>query len=118
MPRRHLRKVRGLDLWPGMSLAAQTAEMWWGAANVIHKRVSRLATAPLPLDAKDQREIVRMGAEKIAAMNEAALAAAVHMATTAGKPVTPASAHALAHKVLKPFRTRVKANVKRLSRKG
>lgn len=118
MPRRHLRKIRGLDAWPGMALAMHTAEMWWDAANVIHKRVGRLAVAPLPLDAKDQREIVRMGAEKIAAMNEAALAAAAHMVTSAGKPVTPASAEALAHKVLKPFRTRVKANVKRLSKKG
>ena len=116
MPRRHLRKVRGFDFMPGMALAAQTAEMWWGAAQVIQKRVTRLATAPLPLDEKDQREIVRMGAEKIAAMNEAALAAAVHMARSAGKPVTPASAEVLAHKVLKPFRTRVKANVKRLSK--
>jgi len=116
MPRRHLRKIRGLDAVPGMSLAMQTAQMWWGAADVIHKRVTRLAAAPLPLNPKDQREIVQMGAEKIAAMNEAALAAASHMILSAGKPVTPASAEALAHKVLKPFRTRVRANVKRLSK--
>lgn len=118
MPRRHLRKIRGSDLMPGMSLAMQTAQMWWGAADVIQKRVTALATAPLPLQAKDQREIVRMGAEKIAAMNEAALAATTHMMLNAGKPLTPASANALGHKVLKPFRTRVKANVKRLSKKG
>jgi len=116
MPRRKLRKIRTPDLWPGVSLAMHATEMWWDAAQVIHKRVSRLATAPLPLDAKDQREIVRMGAEKIAAMNEAALAAAAHMATTAGKPVTAASAAALGHKVLKPFRTRVKANGRGLTR--
>ena len=118
MPRRHLRKIRGLDAMPGMSLAMHTAEMWWGAADVIQKRVSRLATAPLPLNPKDQREIVQMGAEKIAAMNEAALAAASHMMLGAGKPMTAASAEVLAHKVLKPFRTRVKANVKRLSKKN
>lgn len=117
MPRRHMRKIRGLDAVPGVSLAMQTAEMWWGAADVIQKRVTRLATAPLPLDAKDQQEIVRMGAEKIAAMNEAALAAASHMMLSGGK-MTPASAEVLAHKVLKPFRTRVKANVKRLSKKS
>jgi len=75
MPRRHLRKIRGFDLMPGMSLAMHTAQMWWGAADVIQKRVGRLAVAPLPLQPRDQREIVRMGAEKIAAMNEAALAA-------------------------------------------
>ena len=118
MPRRHLRKIRGFDAMPGLSLAMSTAEMWWGAADVIQKRVTRLATAPLPLHAKDQQEIVRMGAEKIAAMNEAAVAAASHMMLSAGKAMTPASAEVLAHKMLKPFRTRVKANVKRLSKKS
>ena len=118
MPRRHLRKIRGFDAMPGMSLAMHTAEMWWGAADVIQKRVSRLATASFPLDPRDQREIVQMGAEKIAAMNEAAMAAATHMMAGAGKPMTPASAEALGHKMLKPFCKRVKANVKRLSKKG
>ena len=116
MPRRHLRKIRGMDLFPGMSLAGHTAEMWWGAAQVIQKRVTLMAK--FPLDPKDQREMVRMGAEKIAAMHEATLAAAVHMAQNAGKAMTPASNTALAHKMLKPFRTRVKANVKRLSKKA
>ncbi len=118
MPRRHLRKLRTPDLLPGFSLAARTAEMYWGAARVIQARLSRLAVAGFPLDPKDQREIVRMGAEKVAAMNEAALAAAVHMAENAGKAATPAGTEALAQKVLKPFRTRVKANVRRLSKKG
>ncbi len=118
MPRRHLRKIKGFDAMPGMNLAMQTAEMWWGAADVIQKRVTRLATAPLPLNPRDRREIVQMGAEKIAAMNEAALAAASHMMLSAGKPMTPASAEVLGHKVLKPFRKRVKANVKRLSKKS
>jgi hypothetical protein len=118
MPRRHLRKIRSTDLLPGLSLAARTAEMYWAAAQVIQTRMSRLATAGFPLDPKDQREIVRMGAEKIAAMNEAALEAAVHMAENAGKVATAASNEALAQKVLKPFRTRVKANVRRLTKKG
>ena len=117
MPRRHLRKIRTPDLFRGMSLASHTAEMWWGAAQVIQKRVTLMATAGFPLNPKDQREIVRMGAEKIAAMHESALAAAVHMAENAGKAATPASNEALAHKMLKPFRTRVKANVKRLTKK-
>ncbi len=112
MPRRHLRKIRGLDSMPGLSLATQTAEMWWGAAQVIQARVGQMAAARLPLQPKDQREIVRMGAEKIAALHEATLAAATHLAS--GKP----AGQVLAHKVLKPFRTRVKANVKRLSKKG
>jgi hypothetical protein len=116
MPRRHLRKIKSLDLMPGMGLAMQAAQMWWGAADVIQKRVGRLAVAPLPLQPKDQREIVRMGAEKVAAMQEAALAAATHMMLNGAKPLTAASADALGHKVLKPFRTRVKANVKRLSK--
>jgi len=117
MARRRSHKINGFGLMPGMALAAYTAEMWWGAADVIQKRVTALATAPLPLDARNQHEIVRMGAEKIAAMNEAALAATTHMMLNAGKPLTPASAAALGHKMLKPFRTRVKANVKRLSKK-
>ena len=118
MPRRHMRKIRGMDLFPGLSLATQAARMWWGAAQVIQTRMTRMATMGFPLDPKDQREIVRMGAEKIAALNEATLAAAVHMAETAGRTATPASQQALAHKVLKPFSTRVKANVKRLSKKA
>ncbi len=117
MARRRMRKINGIDMFPGVSLASHTAEMWWGAANVIQKRVSQMATASFPLDPKDQREMVQMGAEKIAAMNEAAIAAASHMMLNAGRPMTPASAEALGHKMLKPFRTRVKANVKRLSKK-
>ncbi len=117
MTRRHSRKINGTSLWPGLSLATRTAEMWWGSAQVIQARVSQLATASLPLDAKHQREMVQMGAEKIAAMNEAAMAAATHLMQNAGKTPTAASHEALAQKMLKPFRTRVKANVRRLTKK-
>ncbi len=117
MVKRHLRKLKTRTL-PGVSLMARTAEMWAGAAQVIAARTMQIGSAGFPLSAKDQREIVLMGAEKVAALNEAALAAAAHMAQNVGKMVTPASTEVLAQKVLKPFRTRVKANVRRLSRKS
>lgn len=59
------------------SLAAQTIELGVAVPQVIALRAARIAAAGASPSARDRREFYRMGAEKIAAVNEAWNAMAV-----------------------------------------
>lgn len=59
------------------SLAAQTLALGVAAPQVIAHRVARMALAGASPSARDRKEFHRMGAEKIAAVNEAWSAMAV-----------------------------------------
>jgi hypothetical protein len=59
------------------SLAAQTIELGVAVPQVIALRTARIAAAGASPSARDRKEFYRMGAEKIAAVNEAWSAMAV-----------------------------------------
>jgi hypothetical protein len=59
------------------SLAAQTIELGIAAPQVIALRTARMAAAGASPSARDRAELYRMGAEKVAALNEAWNAMAV-----------------------------------------
>jgi len=66
-------------LWTGV--ASRGAEMALAAVEVIGRRTHRMATAGPNPSARDRREFTRMGAEKIAAAQESALAVQRHLMT-------------------------------------
>ena len=58
-------------------LQRQVSEMAWAVPQVIHQRVGRMiAAGPMP-NAGDQHEFYRMGAEKVAALQESWMAASM-----------------------------------------
>lgn len=72
---------------------------------VIGFRTARLLTGGWPPSPRDQREYVRMWAEKAEALTAAA-----------GAALTTAPGPAAVGKVLTPVRTRVRGNARRLAR--
>jgi hypothetical protein len=114
----------------GSALAVQAA--WFGlgfklletgthAAGVIARRSAMLAAAALEPARLADPEFARMVAEKAEATGEACLRAARH-AGRAGRPADAmalaVSGIALAEACLTPYHRRVRANARRLGRKG
>lgn len=62
-------------------LAFKTGEMMAASAQVIGHRTQRLAMASTPPSARDQREFLLMGSEKVAAAAESAQAVALRLMT-------------------------------------
>jgi hypothetical protein len=110
------------------SLAAQTLALGVAAPQVIAHRVARMAIAGASPSARDRREFHRMGAEKIAAVNEAWGAMAVET-FRANQQLTLSfmrslwfpwqmsnAALGILGKGMAPVRRRAVANAKRLGR--
>ena len=91
-----------------MRIAAQTVELAWAAPFVIASRVGRMYAGGIAPSARDQREMVRMVSEKMAAMQEASLA----MALASGQGWIAMIGSGLA-----PYHRRAVANAKRLRRR-
>ena len=92
---------------PWLALTLRTLELGFEAQNVVALRLWRIASG----GARGHAEVNRMVTEKIAAVGEAHVAAAAAVMT--GRPD-----HVVAGKALGVFRKRVRANKRRLSRRG
>ena len=66
---------------PWVELAVKTTEMMFASAQVIHHRTNRIAAAGATPGARDRKEFIRMGQEKIDAVGESAQSVAERMAT-------------------------------------
>lgn len=88
------------------TIARDTARMALDAQNVVALRMARFAQAKN----FDWAEAHRMTAEKVHALAEAQLAAALSMLTGGKAP-------AIAHKTVRIYGKRVRANQRRLSRR-
>lgn len=66
---------------PWVQLAVKTTEMMFASAQVIHHRTNRIAAAGVAPNARDRKEFMRMGQEKIDAVNESAQSVVARMAT-------------------------------------
>ncbi|MDI7774179.1 hypothetical protein [Asticcacaulis sp. EMRT-3] len=103
------RNTNPFMLWFDFNMEA--AAMLTASAEVIAQRTTRMATASLPLSARDQREFTKMSAEKGEAAFESLMA--MGMASMA-LPFNASSALKIAHAGLKPVSRRAQANAKRL----
>jgi hypothetical protein len=90
-----------------LTLTLRTFELGVEAQNVVALRLLRIASG----DARGQSEVSRMVTEKIAAVAEAQVPAATAV-------VTGHDHHVAAGKALGVFKKRVRANKRRLSRRG
>lgn len=117
----------------GMLLPLQMIEMALASQVVVAARLSRFMVAPWPLPAADQKEWVRMGAEKVEAFAESSVAMARAGARLQrdvmalwGATSCAASARAagssleagnrLMGAALRPYHRRSRANARRLGR--
>jgi hypothetical protein len=90
---------------PWLALSFQAARLGWEAQTVLALRFMRLAGG----GAAGHSEARRMVAEKVAALTEA------HTAATA-VAITGGNAPAVARKVMRVYKKRVRANRRRLSK--
>lgn len=107
--RRRLKRLKAPALTAWTSLGLQASEMMLASAQVINHRLTRMATAKLPLSARDSAEFLHMGSEKVAAAAEAMIALSTGVMAAQPAPV-------LVRKTMKPFHGRATANAKRLGK--
>ena len=81
MPPRRTRLISANPFLIWTELALKTSEMLFASAQVISHRTSRMANADAIPNARDQKEFILMGQEKIEAAAESALAMAIRMAS-------------------------------------
>lgn len=103
------RKISPFSLNPYLmwfDFATKSAEMMLASGVVIGTRVSRMAMAGPNPSARDRKEFTLMGAEKVKAMTDAALAVSTGMHRTQLQLATAA---------LQPFHSASTANARRLT---
>jgi hypothetical protein len=124
-----------LPLTPWLQLGTRTAEMLLASGQVIAMRVSRMAAAGASPTARDRKEFLRMGSEKVQAGAQSALAVGAQwqaigwqlwargwqqwMTLLGGAAVRAAPLHShlprLAQAALAPVHRAATANARRLS---
>ena len=107
MPRRTASPLAAFNpflMW--FEVATKTAEMMLASGVVIHTRVGRMAAAGPNPSARDRKEFTLMGAEKVKAMQDSALAV--------GMGLQQAQLQ-MASAALAPFHTASTANARRLT---